>query len=578
MKKRIIPILIIFCLLIAGNSYGVYSYAESQNVFYIRHVHTGDANGGTGCYTSPIYHVHKGPGEGECYTPIYHTHEGSSDTMGGCYTVPVLHYHTGDASSEGGCYVPKYHEHTKENGCYTEGICQITAQMVGARYETSWCGYHGEVGVDIITWRQTHHNCGAAGGEYEIRYCTKCGNNHTGYSSHTYDILTCTIPADTVEGYVLGCGHEEGEIDHYDPGCNMEGTIIGYDLTCTKTSADIDGYDVGCGMNEGDPVARVVIDNDGNGQTSEVNVSATIEDLSGGTIDFGEAIITWHDEEGNNIGSGDSVVIEENGKYNVEITFDNPSIDQNSLRHEIVINTVYVPGNEADDGEATYDTNKNEDGEDETGKRPKATPLPLTLITLNDESNDDIDESTVNRGVKKADIKEDKDIFLPTPEPVMEEKTKEETGTVLEEVVYGNKDDNVSTGVAKNQSGISGFFNRVGDFIKTPAGKIITISAGTILGAGVIILFLYLLRNTVIVLNDDTERKRHVLGILRVRLKDEGYCIEIPEGIYQRAYTGRYAFFMGLFMIGKNKDTQILIIKDDKRVSVKLSKIMETII
>lgn len=572
MKKRIIPILIIFCLLIAGNSYGVYSYAESQNIFYIRHVHTGDSQAGTGCYTSPIYHVHNEPGDNECYTPVYHAHEGTPDVLGGCYTIPVLHYHTGDDSQEGGCFVPKYHEHGSE--CYSHGTCYVSVDIESITTTGGWCNTHGGINMDTVIYRERHSNCGSSGSRYSRTYCTGCGSNSPQNYSHSYDVLNCSVPADTIEGYVLGCGHEEGDVDHYEAGCNLEGTVVGYDLTCSKTADTIDGYDIGCGISEGDPVAQVTVLNDGNGHTSEVNLYAQIEDLSGGRIDCFDATIIWHDAQGNEIGSGDSIIIDSNGKYDIEIKLDKPGIDRNSLKHDIDVNNIYIAGNEAYDGEThTTSGEENDDSDKEVTPSLLPTPWPVIIPSLA-ENNTQTD--TPKRRENNEPSETDKDIFLSTPKKT--EKTKQETKTVYTDISYGNNTEEVEIEETKAATGLRGFLNRLLEYAKTPVGKIITISAGTLLGAGLILLLLILLRNIVIVFNDDTERKRHMLGIVRAHLKEEGYCIEIPEGIYTREYTRRYAFFMGLFMIGKNKDTQILVIKDDKRVSVKLSKIMETII
>lgn len=575
MKKTVITILIIFCLVFCNTQMSVNSYADSQQEFYIKHVHTGNSDAGTGCYTKPVYHTHSEEG-GACYSPVYHTHEGTPEAEGGCYTVPIIHHHTGDESQEGGCYVPKYHEHTSE--CYTQGNCSVSVALVRVNTESSWCGYHGEVLVDTCTYKETHHNCGSAGGEWSDRHCTKCGSNAPSNYNHTYNILNCSVPPETIEGYILGCNHEEGDVDHYEPGCNLEGTVVGYALSCTKTEADIDRYDADCGMEEGSAVARVLISNDGNGYSSEVNVKADIEDLTGGRIDFEDATITWHDSDGNNIGTGNSVSVTENGNYDIEIQINNPEIDQNSLKHIISVNNIYVPatddGNGESSGASESESDENADfGEEAVVKKPVEVKVPTTNVE-NADKDDEL--STVRKSVTKKNDAPVKKEDIPK-EKIKPKKVQEKKVVHTETALSDNSEDIMVDTTGQNGSNDS-FLGKLGKFLKTPAGKIITVSTGTVGGAGVILLLLYLLHNVVIVLNDDTQRKRHILGIVRAVQKEDEYSIVIPEKISKRAYTGRYAFYMGLFMIGRNKDIQIVIIEGEKRVSAKIAVVMETLI
>lgn len=585
MKKTVITILIIFCLVFCNTQMSVNSYADSQQEFYIKHVHTGNPDAGTGCYTKPVYHTHSEEG-GACYSPVYHTHEGTPETGGGCYTVPVIHHHIGDASREGGCYVPKYHEHTSE--CYTQGDCYVSVELVSVNTEGSWCSYHGDVFVDTCTYRETHHNCGAGEREWSDRHCTKCGSNAPSDYNHIYSLFNCSVPTGTIEGYILGCNHEEGDADHYEPGCNLEGTIVGYALSCTRTEADIDRYDVNCGMEEGSAVARVLISNDGNGYSSEVNVTADIEDLTGGRINFEDATITWYDSDGNNIGTGKSVSVTENGNYGIEIQISNPEIDPNSLKHTITVNNIYVPS--ADDGngegagalesepksesEWEPESNENADFEEEAANQePVEIKVPPTKVEYADK---DDELSTVHKSVtkkNKAAVKKED-----VPKKMVKPKKAQEKKVVQAETALSDNSENIMVDTTEQNGSDGSFLGKIGKFLKTPAGKIITVSTGTVGGAGVVLLLLYLLHNVVIVLNDDTQRKRHILGIVRVVQKEDEYSIVIPEKISKRAYTGRYAFYMGLFMIGRNKDIQIVIIEGEKRVSAKIAVVMETLI
>lgn len=94
------------------------------------HVHIGNADDGTGCYTKDILHMHEGDpgGGGACYKePIYHEHTGNEEEGGGCYGKKNYHVHEGNETEGGACYGEKvYHTHTgneKEGGgCYGKKV------------------------------------------------------------------------------------------------------------------------------------------------------------------------------------------------------------------------------------------------------------------------------------------------------------------------------------------------------------------------------------------------------------------------------------------------------------------------
>lgn len=91
----------------------------------LHHIHIGNKDEGSGCYTKDIVHVHEGnPSEGGiCYSdPIYHEHTGNETAGGGCYGEKNYHVHEGNEAEGGGCYkTPHYHVH--EGNTLTGGIC-----------------------------------------------------------------------------------------------------------------------------------------------------------------------------------------------------------------------------------------------------------------------------------------------------------------------------------------------------------------------------------------------------------------------------------------------------------------------
>lgn len=123
--------------------------------YKVKHVHVGNQEEGTGCYTKPVYHVHDGneTSYGRCYTQATHTHIGSSAQGGAgtCFETPV------------------YHEHY--DSCYDRNkniICGMTGKIV---YYNNTC-------------------------KQEIKYNKTCGKDE---KTIDYYIANCGKTEDTVE-------------------------------------------------------------------------------------------------------------------------------------------------------------------------------------------------------------------------------------------------------------------------------------------------------------------------------------------------------------------------------------------
>ncbi|MCR4851533.1 MAG: hypothetical protein K5870_09775 [Lachnospiraceae bacterium] len=619
MKKKILSISLILVIILSLCP-DIRAHADTGVAFYITHRHIGNEDVCGGCYTTPHYHVHSDPGSGDCYTPRYHVHSGSP-SGGGCYTVPVLHEHIGDSSAAGGCYVPRYHSH--DSGCYRRGECDWSRTLNNVGLTESWCHIHGDITQVEAEVIETHSSCGQGTITYSgASYCPSCGYQGTlGGGTHEYSILTCTKGTSYIEGYVLGCGHVEGDVDHYDPGCDLEGVIEGYDLTCTKTASYIDRYDPGCGMEDGENAIAVIVTQSPVSGGTHMQLTASLEDLSGGIIDISDASFSWKDIDGNDLGSGDELNVSTNGSYGLEVTLSDEGINEDSCRGSVTVSGIRAAGSGNGNNN---DNNDNGEGNDsEEGGNPDdnsgsgtgqgegtlsddtdgtgagyATPTPMPTPTAtpavtasgnsgdNDGSkttssgsrwrnDDDItDESSTGSGINAEGNAqagaEDLQNRLPAVEKKKVEAPRADSDNE-EELDNGQvKDD------GKGQNG--GFIGRAGTFLRTPTGRIITIGVTSALLIGAAFLLLLLLRTTVIVFNFDGQMKRHFAGIAFVHYKKDGYELEITDDICERAYTNRYEFFMGLFLIGRDSDTQILVIKQDHQTMAKAERMMRVTI
>ena len=607
MKKKVLSISLILVILLSLCP-DISAHAETGVAFYLTHKHIGNKDVCGGCYTSPHYHVHSDPGSGDCYTPRYHEHTGSP-SGGGCYTVPVPHEHTGDSTQAGGCYVPRYHSHNSD--CYRRGYCDWVRTLTITGSEPSWCHIHGDIYQVLADVTESHSSCGLGSFGGQAYYCPSCGyQGELGGGTHEYSELVCTKGSYYVEGYVLGCGHSEGDLDHYDPGCGMEGVIEGYDLTCTKTSLSVDQYDPGCGMDEGQNAVAVKVGQ--NRVSGGMEITVSLEDQSGGVIDVSDAGFIWKDADGNELGSGNSLTVSSNGTYGLEVVITDEGINPDSCSGNVEVTGIRPPG--SDNGNGTSDEDPEEDdgtsyddgnsggsgqeqdsgtGDDDDTYYASATPTPTptaTPITMTDSGSGNSSETRTTESGSKWRNDDDSGsdgtgldvqaIGSGIPVDGLNKNVTVEKKKVEALKTDAGNEENLENGEMNDtdQSKSGGLLGRAGKFLKTPAGKVITIGVSTALLIGALFLLLLLLRNLVIVFNFDGHMKRHFTGLAFIRLKKDGYELEIPDEISSRAYTNRYEFFMGFFMIGRERDIEIMVIKKDRQMMVKVERMMRVTI
>ncbi len=554
---------------------------ENSAVSYVYHQHIGNSGEKGGCYTTPVCHVHEGNEEegGSCYkTPVYHVHEGSEETGGLCYGTPVLHMHTGNSEAGGGCFAPIYHQHTES--CYEE--------VSGSEY-----------GCYVVNWWDT------IDGDYEgndFKYFEmSCGETiHGTNPGHKHTVLKCNQEGSIV-GYTLGCKKTEEDIDSYQFDCEkLEGiSIDSYALSCEKTSETIDGYGIGCGKDEETPYGKITVTENQGGNKQETSMTVVFEDLSGGELQLADDPFVWYDQSGRKIGSGETLTVSENGGYSVRLGLINEDVDRESLKAEIKINSIIKPhqdnGHNNDDDSDGDDNGGGDDGsqENEDGGQtpqtpavqaspsaapsatPSASPSLTPLASSKTRKNDQASDGDSNgSGFDKADERSDQDKAgknppIPVPSPGFRKQTetvklprKESSGEELQKI--GTVEQDPEGGIQK--------------FLSSPVVQVISITAGTLLALAGVLLLCYLLLMSVRIYNDDGEGKLVYLGRCRVRLKEEGYAIEITDAMTEKTVTNRYCIKPGFFRFFKGEDEELLVCCSGKKVSVSLSREMIVVI
>lgn len=292
----------------------------------ILHKHIGSPSAGGGCYTSPIEHKH----------------QGDAAAGGGCYTKPVLHKHTGSPAAGGGCYgkvIPhtqhgpqcyRSETHTHESACLS-GRCTITyTEKELIETYTDTCLAHGVTTHERRAAIASHSACGQGEVDMIREQCQSCTNALTrthmyincGKQEGTTSILDCNK---NIDGYDLSCGYEEGKAEYYERECD----------------GAPDGYGLGCALDEGRACGRVILTSRDGAGSGKVLISARLEDFTAGGLILGGRPFVWKDREGNELGDGDSLEVEENGDYFVTVNLENKDVDESGLHSSISVDNIH---------------------------------------------------------------------------------------------------------------------------------------------------------------------------------------------------------------------------------------------
>ncbi len=564
--------------ILAGTPLLVYGSEETKEntqmprevITQIFHKHVGSSTQQGECYCVPISHQHEGNEKdgGTCYqTPVYHRHDGNENEGSGCYTKPVYHEHLGDEIQGGGCYEEITHSHITE--CYEKAECLMHHAPDGNILET-WtdtCFGHGQTTFGKSKGTATHNDCGKGQEERIYRYCLTCGS--VSPSTHSYQKLVCQTQEGTVTGYQRNCGKDETSIDGYTTDCGLEeAEIEGYSISCKKT---VDGYGLGCGLTENQLCGRLIIRNETEGKAEKAVLSVHLEDLTGGRLKLCEPAYEWQDENGQLLGHGEKIEVNENGSYTVFVRLENKDVDKAGLYGSILIDNIEKVNSSQEPfptqtpkAQATAvpeeDGNSSLEGDDSNSEET-AAQIPQTgnrkEAAEGVEEAEELSQSVVK--TKKAFVPE-KIEASPFPEksPVIKESQK----VALEEYEALAERDVVKEEVKKPK------------FFDMPAVRIIAVSGSVLsLMLALAMLFVYF-RRSVRVFNDDGEGHMLFLGRCLVKYENDCYKVVISETMEEKACTNRYCIKPGLFRIGKKEGEEMMIIKGNKSVTSYLDKEM----
>lgn len=463
-----------------------------------------------------VYHVHTGnPQENNgCYgEPVYHVHEGSESEGGSCYQTLIYHVHTGDENSGSGCYQEPVH-HVHEGNETEGGACYVPIRHV----HTSTCSRQEECHEDY-SWSgyyETYSDwCYHHGDTQHARIHATVRHSSCGSGKTQEDITICCSCElqnwDTHTYSVLSCSEDTS-------------AILGYSYNCTKTEESIEYYIHNCGKDE---------------NTVESHVQSCVKTEE--TIDSYKTNCGWDET---NIYVPLPV-----DNTEAEANTDSEQSNNNSVEDENLIEqTIYTPT---------------------PSVTPTAAPTMSAIPTAKSDKKqaDAIQDKTIQK--EKAPITSASPTPTTTPQstppiPIIEETHLEDTQIVE----IPNKDATQAVPLSPVQ-----MEQEVG-FFATPVVRIITVTAGSLLLlCGLLFLILYLKRS-VRLYNDDGEGRMIYLGRCLVQCDAEGMVITIKEAMNERASTNRYCVKPGLFMLGRTQEQELVICREDKRISVYLNKEM----
>ncbi len=571
----------------------------------IYHKHSGNESEEGGCYREAVHHEHAGSETegGMCYEmPVYHVHEGNAVEGGGCFNGVVYHEHEGNETEGGGCYSEVYHTHT--SSCKKEKECTITFTVVVSAYETYYdtCTHHGEVVFCRSKVKAKHSSCGSGTVDTTTTYCSYCGANPI---RHNYKATTCGISTDVATGYELSCGKTETTPEYYVSDCGKdETTVETYKLSCEKTEQSVEGYQVNCGLSEEIPVARLNITNETAGAEEKVVLQAKLEDFSEGKLDFSDGSFRWYDESGNLISQGERAEVTSNGNYYVEFVPGSSVENLTDTKGSISVGNVYIPTpaptpketekpkeddsgkkDDADDKDDAEGAPSEDDHEDDIKtEEMMVSPTPSATPTIRPTERPAVktggEKNVSEQGEAKAHLSEAAE-SSPSPVP---SKTPDQTPAKSPEKMMQTGED-----LGKEETGnevlgeerkepLGKWFRKMIEWFRQPAVAVITITAGTLLLAGLIYFLLFVLRKSVVIYNDDGTGRMIRLGRCMVVSEGEDFSINISQVMEEKSCTNRYCIKPGLFKVGRSKEQMLFVCKGKKRISVYLSKEMIVVI
>ena len=106
----------------------------------------------------------------------------------------------------------------------------------------------------------------------------------------------------------------------------------------------------------------------------------------------------------------------------------------------------------------------------------------------------------------------------------------------------------------------------------------ISVTAGGLMLLGGCSLLFFWKKKSIKLLNDNGEGRWYCIGHCPVAETEQGYTVNITEAMLERSSTNRFCMRPGLFLLGKAEGQELIVCKEQKRISVLLNKEMTFVI
>ena len=237
--------------------------------------------------------------------------------------------------------------------------------------------------------------------------------------------------------------------------------------------------------------------------------------------------------------------------------------------------------------ENASENNQNENAQENGGNgelsqiKPTATPThtptptptrvpafePATVIQSVQDVGKELMQTIMEESEEESEI-------LPTSEPTpvkITESVKEE-----EEEIWSEPESEVLGEERKEVP--KDWKSKFRYFMHKPVVRVLSITTGTFLSAGLLALLFFFMRRTVAVYNDDGTGQMIYLGRCIVIGEANDFSITITPEMEEKACTNRYCIRPGLFLVGRSEAQEMFVHKGKKKIGVYLSKEMMVVL
>lgn len=589
----------------------------------VYHTHTGNTSALGGCYGKAVYHTHSGNAQsgGACYSPVYHSHTGSCKETRTCnmtYEISAI-----TETWQQYCY---HHQETTHGSA----TATITHSRCGAGKVSSNISYCIACGPYPISHEYEVFVCGLK--ESSVTgYQLSCGKTTSTVESYA---LNCGKGTSTVDSYKLSCSKTAQTVDSYQRDCGLaENTPVARlvlknetagtgqtvklsakieDLTGGKLNLSGGGYtwydENGNVLSQQSTVQvkknttyRVVftppaVDGKLSGLTGSItvkNVYVPTPTPTATPTAKPTATPTARPTATPTVRPTAAPTAKPTARPTAAPTLRPTAKPTAKPTVKPTVKPTAVPavtpeGNSAAGSAASGNISDNTQGYPEENTRsdsgsgellqtkPTATPtiVPVPTPTQTPLSGPAMIMQNVQEAGEKLVLAISEEMMeeakvSPSPESILSKETvdveedKEIVAETENEVLGEERKDAQKDGKSK-----------FSDFMNKPVVRVLSITTGTFLSAGLLALLFFFIRRTVAVYNDDGTGQMIYLGRCIVTDEADDFSIVITPEMVEKACTNRYCIRPGLFLIGRNEAQEMFVNKGKKRIGVYLSKEM----